>query len=74
MYPRAQKLLILADAGGGNNARARGWIHWQQQLVNAYGLKVTICHYPLGASKWNPIEHRLFSQIGNNWSGRPGQL
>jgi len=72
MYPRAQKLLILADAGGGNSARARGWkFHLQQQLVNAYGLKVTICHYPPGASKWNPIEHRLFSQISNNWSGRP---
>jgi hypothetical protein len=63
-YPKAKELLILADAGGGNSARARGWkYHLQHQLVNRYGLKVTVCHYPPGSSKWNPIEHRLFAQI-----------
>jgi hypothetical protein len=73
-YPEAQELLILADAGGGNSARARGWkYHLQHQLVNPYALKVTVCHYPPGSSKWNPIEHRLFSQISNNWAGRPLQ-
>lgn len=72
MYPQAQELLVLADAGGSNGVRPRAWkYHLQQQLVNAYGLKVTVCHYPPGSSKWNPIEHRLFSQISNNWSGRP---
>jgi hypothetical protein len=71
-YPQAQELLVLADAGGSNGVRPRAWkYHLQQQLVNAYGLKVTVCHYPPGSSKWNPIEHRLFSQISNNWSGRP---
>jgi hypothetical protein len=72
MYPAAQEILILADAGGGNGIRPRAWkYHLQHKLVNAFGLKVTVCHYPPGASKWNPIEHRLFSQISNNWSGRP---
>jgi hypothetical protein len=71
-YPKAKERLILADAGGGNSARARGWkYHLQHQLVNRYGLKVTVCDYPPGSSKWNPIEHRLFSQISNNWAGRP---
>jgi hypothetical protein len=71
-YPQAQELLVLADAGGSNGVRPRAWkYHLQQQLVNAHGLKVTVCHYPPGSSKWNPIEHRLFSQISNNWSGRP---
>jgi hypothetical protein len=71
-YPQAQELLVLADAGGSNEVRPRAWkYHLQQQLVNAHGLKVTVCHYPPGSSKWNPIEHRLFSQISNNWSGRP---
>ena len=71
-YTNAKELLILADSGGGNSARARGWkYHLQHQLVNTYGLKVTVCHYPPGASKWNPIEHRLFSQISKNWEGTP---
>jgi len=71
-YPEAKQLLILADSGGGNSARARGWkYHLQHQLVNPYRLKVTVCHYPPGASKWNPIEHRLFSHISINWAGRP---
>jgi hypothetical protein len=72
MYPKAKELLILADSGGGNSARARGWkYNLQHRLVNPYQLKVTVCHYPPGASKWNPIEHRLFSQISSNWAGRP---
>lgn len=71
-YPKAKELLILADAGGGNSARARGWkYHLQHQRVNRYRLKVTVCHYPPGSSKWNPIEHRLFAQISINWAGRP---
>jgi hypothetical protein len=71
-YAGAKHLLILADSGGGNSARSRGWkYHLQHQLCNPYGLKVTVCHYPTGASKWNPIEHRLFSQISKNWAGRP---
>ena len=72
-YPQAHELLILADSGGGNGARARGWkYHLQHQLVNVHGLKVTVCHYPPGASKWNPTEHCLFS-ISNNWASRPLQ-
>ena len=72
IYARAKELLILADCGGGNSARARGWkFHLQHQLCNPFGLKVTVCHYPPGASKWNPIEHRLFSEISNNWEGKP---
>jgi len=71
-YPEAKELLILADSGGGNSARSHGWkYHLQQQLVNPYRLKVTVCHYPPGASKWNPVEHLLFSQISMNWAGRP---
>ena len=72
LYAETRELLILADAGGGNGIRPRAWkYHLQHQLVNPYGLKVTVCHYPPGASKWNPIEHRLFSQISTNWAGRP---
>ena len=71
-YPDADELLILADCGGGNSARARGWkYHLQHRLCNPFGLKVTVCHYPPGASKWNPIEHRLFSEISKNWAGQP---
>jgi hypothetical protein len=71
-YDRAKELLILADCGGGNSARARGWkFHLQQKLVNPYGLAVTVSHFPPGASKWNPIEHRLFCQISKNWAGQP---
>jgi Rhodopirellula transposase DDE domain len=72
MYDRAKELLILADSGGGNSARAHGWkYHLQQELCNPFELKVTVCHYPSGASKWNPIEHRLFCQISKNWAGQP---
>jgi hypothetical protein len=68
----SNELLILADCGGGNSARARTWkYHLQHRLCDAHGLTVTVCHYPPGASKWNPIEHHLFSHISNNWAGKP---
>ncbi len=72
LYPNANELLILADCGGGNSARARAWkYHLQHQLCDPCGLTVTVCHYPPGASKWNPIEHHLFSHISHNWAGIP---
>jgi hypothetical protein len=71
-YPKAHELLILADCGGGNSARSRAWkYHLQHRLCDPYGLTVTVCHYPPGASKWNPVEHHLFSHISNNWAGKP---
>ena len=71
-YPEADKLLILADAGGSNGSRCRAWKHGlMTRLCQPHGLEVTVCHYPPGASKWNPIEHRLFSQISKNWAGEP---
>src|SRR5262249_4114888 len=72
LYPSTEHLLILADCGGANSARAHAWkYHLQHQLCNPYQLTVTVCHYPPGASKWNPIEHQLFSQISLNWAGKP---
>jgi hypothetical protein len=64
--------LILCDAGGSNSCRARLW-KWQlqEQLADRFGLAVTVCHYPAGASKWNPVEHRLFAFISSNWAGKP---
>jgi len=70
-YPKANELLILADCGGSNGYRCRAWKHELQQISNRHQLKITVSHYPPGASKWNPIEHRLFSPISKNWSGRP---
>ena len=71
-YPEATQLLILADCGGSNAARSKVWKRGiQEQLCDPYGLTVTVCHYPPGASKWNPIEHRLFSEITKNWAGKP---
>jgi hypothetical protein len=71
-YPRAERLLVLADAGGSNGCGPRRWKQQlQEQLCDRFGLEVTVCHYPTGCSKWNPIEHRLFSQISRNWAGRP---
>ncbi len=71
-YPHARALAILADGGGSNGSRCRVWKHrLQQQLSERHGLSVTVAHYPPGASKWNPIEHRLFSEISKNWAGRP---
>ena len=71
-FPEATELLILADGGGSNSARSRGWKrHLQERLCDRYGLAVTVCHYPTGCSKWNPIEHRLFGPISLNWAGHP---
>ena len=71
-YPKAPELLILADSGGSNGARCRAWkLALQEKLVDPYLLGVTVCHYPTGASKWNPVEHRLFSEISKHWSGQP---
>jgi hypothetical protein len=71
-YPKADKLLILADTGGSNSSRCRAWKHGLlTKLCLPHAIEVTVCHYPPGASKWNPIEHRLFSQISKNWAGEP---
>ena len=71
-YPDADHLLLLADSGGSNGCRTRLWKERLQALVcDAFGLAVTVCHYPTGCSKWNPIEHRLFSAISRNWAGTP---
>jgi hypothetical protein len=65
-------LLILADCSGTNGNRCKAWqLGLQRKLCDAFGLTVTFCHYPPGCSEWNPIEHRLFSQISVNWAGRP---
>ena len=65
-------LLVLADAGGSNGCRVRAWKErLQVHICDRLGLTVTVCHYPTGCSKWNPIEHRLFSQISRNWAGVP---
>jgi hypothetical protein len=72
LYPGADELLILCDAGGSNSCRARLWKQQlQEKLADRWGLWVTVCHYPRGASKWNPVEHRLFSRISINWAGKP---
>ena len=71
-YPDAERLVILADCGGSNGYRPRAWKHFLQTvLCDPHGLRVTVAHYPSGASKWNPVEHRLCSQISRNWKGRP---
>ena len=70
-YPQARHLFIEADAGGCNGHRTRLWKSELQRLVDEIALPITVCHYPSGASKWNPIEHRLFSQISRNWAGCP---
>jgi Rhodopirellula transposase DDE domain len=71
-YPQATALLILADSGGSNSARSWVWkAALQEQVADRFGLAVTVCHYPPGASKWNPIEHRLFSEISKTWAGCP---
>jgi len=71
-FPDAGKILILADAGGSNSCRNRLWkLRLQEHLVDRLGLCVTVCHYPSGASKWNPVEHRLFGPISVNWAGKP---
>jgi Rhodopirellula transposase DDE domain len=70
-YPHADHLLICADSGGSNGYRIRLWKVELQAFVDATDLPVTVCHLPPGTSKWNKIEHRLFSHISMNWRGRP---
>jgi len=70
-YPDATDLLITADAGGSNGPRVRLWKWELQTIADRTGLTITVCHFPPGTSKWNKIEHRLFSQISMNWKGRP---
>lgn len=71
VYPDANKLLITADSGGSNGYRIRLWKKEIQQFANDSGLEITVCHFPPGTSKWNKIEHRLFSFISMNWRGKP---
>jgi len=70
-YPGSDSLLITADAGGSNGSRVRLWKWELQKFANKTGLSITVCHFPPGTSKWNKIEHRLFSHIAMNWRGKP---
>jgi hypothetical protein len=70
-YPKSNKILITADAGGSNGYRLRLWKKELQSLADVSGLAITVCHFPPGTSKWNKIEHRLFSFISINWKGKP---
>jgi hypothetical protein len=70
-YPRARELLVVADGGGSNGSRNRLWKWALQEFADDTGLRVTVCHFPPGTSKWNKIEHRLFCHITANWRGRP---
>lgn len=71
VYSNATELLITADSGGSNGVRVRLWKVALQKLANEIGLKISVCHYPPGTSKWNKIEHRMFCHITENWRGRP---
>jgi transposase len=71
MYPEASQLQIMADGGGSNSSRSRLWKLCLQELADSTGLTLHVCHFPPGTSKWNKIEHRLFSFISLNWRGRP---
>ena len=70
-YPKATGWLLCADGGGSNGSRRRGWKYHLQELTERLGIPVTVCHYPPGTSKWNKIEHRMFSFISLNWQGVP---
>ncbi len=71
-YRGVKELLILADGGGSNGHRPRLWkARFQERIADRYGLHVTVCHYPTGASKWYPVEHRLFGPVSINWAGQP---
>ena len=70
-YPNAKELLICADGGGSNASRSRLWKFYLQKFANKTGLKITVCHFPPGTSKWNKIEHKMFSFISMNWRGKP---
>lgn len=71
VYPRAQRLLITADGGGSNGSRNRLWKVELQKLADDISLRIAVCHFPPGTSKWNKIEHRMFCHITENWRGRP---
>jgi hypothetical protein len=71
LYPEATRLLVTADAGGSNGSRLRLWKLELQRLADETGLEIAVCHFPPGTSKWNKIEHRLFSAITQNWRGKP---
>jgi hypothetical protein len=71
VYPKACRLLICADGGGSNGSRNRAWKYHLQELSDQIALEITVCHYPPGTSKWNKIEHRMFSFISMNWKGQP---
>jgi hypothetical protein len=71
MYSEADRLLVCADAGGSNGYRVRAWKLELARFAAEAGLQVTVCHFPPGTSKWNKVEHRLFSHISTNWRGRP---
>ena len=70
-YADSKHIVIECDGGGCNGHRPRLWKYELQKLADDTGLTITVCHYPSGASKWNPIEHRVFSQISRNWAGYP---
>lgn len=70
-YPEAKKLLTCADSGGSNGNRVKAWKLYLQKLSDEFNLTITVCHYPPGTSKWNKIEHRMFSFISMNWKGEP---
>lgn len=70
-HAKANELLILADSGSSNGARAREWKSGLQRIANHTGLRIRVAHYPTGASKWNPVEHRLLGPISINWAGQP---
>src|SRR5436853_7263101 len=71
IYPHAQAILIPADGGGSNGWRLRLWKFELQKFADQPGLYISVCHFPPGTSKWNKIEHRLFSFISSNWRGEP---
>jgi transposase len=71
VYPEAKGLLVTADSGGSNGSRVRLWKLAVQELADATGLRIKVCHFPPGTSKWNKIEHRMFCHITENWRGRP---
>ena len=71
-YSNLNKLLILCDSGGSNGYRVSGWKYYlYHKICRGYGIEIDVCHYPSGASKWNPIEHKLFCHISQNWAGVP---
>jgi hypothetical protein len=70
-YPNASKLMITADSGGSNGYRVHLWKYELQKFANEFDLDISVCHFPSGTSKWNKVEHRMFSYITENWRGRP---